>query len=48
MVVLYYFVMVIAQRSDRWYEWFAALAGVAFAAWFWFTEVQRARRRRDR
>lgn len=47
-VVGLYAAGVLLRRSPLWYEWVAAAAGVAFAVWFWITEVQRARRRRSR
>ncbi|HEY8347583.1 MAG TPA: hypothetical protein VIL07_09970 [Symbiobacteriaceae bacterium] len=48
LVVVLYLSGVIVRRSSLWYEWFFALAGAAFAAWFWFTELRRALRRRGR
>lgn|GEM_PF-3003293 len=47
-VVLMYMVGVIVRRSTAWWEWLAALAGLAFAVWFWFTEFRRAAERRGK
>jgi len=44
-VVLLFAAGVLIRQSTLWYEWAAALAGVAFAVWFWFTELMRARRK---
>lgn len=45
LVVGIYTAGVLVRRSTHWYEWLAAAAGLAFAAWFWYAEIQRARRR---
>lgn len=47
-VVALYVAGVIARGSTQWYEWLAALAGGAFAAWFWIAEYQRMVRRRGK
>ncbi len=48
LVVLFYALGVAFRRSPLWYEWVAAALGAAFAVWFWYTELKRARRRRGR